>query len=124
MKDSIWKLNPSRYLKECQRLIDLCHSVISGQTSIIEGARSILAYREDMGEGDNKGWNIFVVVESDSDHLPVGEIRQHWAEDALRAKDIEIKNFESFYRKPMIEACYAISTEYKNVVEQVAAPDA
>ena len=36
-----------------------------------------------MWEENNPTWEIFTLVGSGSEHLPVGSVREHWAADAL-----------------------------------------
>ncbi|HEX4343245.1 MAG TPA: hypothetical protein VH255_07630, partial [Verrucomicrobiae bacterium] len=41
----------------------------------------------------------FIAVNSQTDHLPIGEVRQHWNPEELREKDIEIAAFETSERE-------------------------
>ncbi|MGI9088007.1 MAG: hypothetical protein ACR2HH_09760 [Chthoniobacterales bacterium] len=46
----------------------------------------------------------FVAIDSETDDLPVGETRRHWAADALAKKDLEIARCEDVYRHAAHEA--------------------
>ena len=56
---------------------------------------------------------IFRVVSSDSDDLPIGKVRTHWAPAALREKDEKIREVENFYRGRVVEAAALIRERYK-----------
>jgi hypothetical protein len=123
MKDSIWNHNPAKFLKECKRLRALCQRIIDGEESVIEGSRKMVTYRFWMKEEGNIGWSIFTGVSSESDHLPLGAVRRHWAADALKQKDERIMKLENFYRENVIEAARRIRDQYQEYVERGAPPD-
>ena len=118
MRDSIWNNNPEKFVKECKRLRALCQRIISSEESVIEGSQKMLQFRFWMKEGENPDWGIFAVVDSDSDHLPIGSVREHWAKDALNKKDEEIEELERFYREDVLKAVRLIWNQYKTHVEQ------
>jgi hypothetical protein len=49
-----------------------------------------------------------IAVESETDHLPVGEVRKPWASYALREKDVEIAHAEELYRTDFLQTCRKI----------------
>ena len=56
---------------------------------------------------------MFVGIESATDHLPVGEVRKHWAADALVLKDAEIKEAEAFRRDLALKAAQNLILRYE-----------
>jgi hypothetical protein len=52
---------------------------------------------------------LIIGIESETDNLPVGEVRKLWAPDALRVKDFEIVRCEELYRPRFLEACKRIA---------------
>lgn len=116
MKDSIWRRNPAKFVKECKRLRALAQRIIDGQETLIEGSLKMRHYRFAMKEGDNALWNIFNVVCSQSDHLPVGPTRLHWAPEALKAKDLEIDAIEKKYRDAVVKAARQIREDYAKYI--------
>lgn len=121
MKDSIWHHNSGKFVKECKRLRALCQRIIDDKESIIEGSRKMLQYRFWMKEEENKIWMIFLAVDSESEHLPVGAVRAHWNEQALKEKDREIADVENFYRDQVQSTASTIRKQYEQYVEQAAA---
>ncbi len=49
-------------------------------------------------------------LDSETDHLPVGEVRNLWAPDALKEKDVAIARAEESYRTDFLEICRRIVT--------------
>ena len=48
---------------------------------------------------------VFGVVASDCDHLPLGEVRKMWSDEALAKADAEIAKLDAFYRSKVLDAC-------------------
>lgn len=97
---------------------------MDGEESVIEGSRKMLQYQFWMKEEENGMWTIFRVVDSDSDHLPIGAVRAHWNLQALELKDREIAKIEQFYRDQVQSAASRIREQYATYVEQAVTPNA
>ena len=63
--------------------------------------------------GNDEDFLTFTGVASESDHLPIGNVRAHWHPNALEQKDEEIAAFEDLYRKPVVEAAKRIKAKYE-----------
>ena len=100
------------WAKHCAEVRALAQQIIEGEVGIIEGSRRMLAYRTSLHAGDAEEFRIFRGVESESDHLPIGKVRELWSASALREKDVEIKAFEDFYRQQVVEAATKIRQKY------------
>jgi hypothetical protein len=73
---------------------------LGGRVGIIEGARQISRYcggHLGLDEPD-PDLTAFARIDSETDHLPIGEVRQYWAPHALAKKDAEIVRCEALYR--------------------------
>jgi len=57
----------------------------------------------------------FVGVESQTDHLAVGDVRRHWSPDALRLKDDELNEFEAQVRARSLEVCKKLIERYESL---------
>lgn len=53
---------------------------------------------------DDADLRTFVAIESETDSLPVGEVRKLWAPDALERKDVEINRAGKLYQAVAREA--------------------
>lgn len=88
------------------KVVDLARRVISGDLSILLAARELSRLRFSVG-GDE--WDPdfiqFVAIDSETDHLPIGPVRRHWAPDALVEEDQEIARAEAWAREGGLLAC-------------------
>ena len=77
-------------------------------------ARKLASLRHTLvGDKFDDDWRTFIGIDSETDHLPTGEERRHWAPDALAAKDIEIQRAEDMYRDPALTAARNLLRRYK-----------
>lgn len=53
---------------------------------------------------DEADRRLIIAIESETDDLPVGEVRKLWAEAALREKDAEIARAEARWRTQFLDA--------------------
>lgn len=88
-----------------QELISVITMVLDGKVGIIYGSRLIQQYRFDLDDENDKDFGVFVLVDSDTDHLPVDNERDNWSAEALVRKDREIAEVEDFYRRDVFYAC-------------------
>lgn len=51
-------------------------------------------------------------IESETDHLPLGPVRQYWEPEALRRKDAELAECETFFRDSAVKMCRALVERY------------
>ena len=89
-----------------QKVAQIAQGILDGRISIIAGARQISGFcggHIGLDERD-PDLNTFVGIDSETDDLPVGDVRQYWASDALAQKDVEIARCEAMYRELAFEA--------------------
>jgi len=72
---------------------------LAGEIGVIEIAQAISPY-SDLPEPEFRPHlNTFVGIDSETDALPAGTVRQHWAPEVLNQKDKEIAAAESRWRE-------------------------
>ena len=94
---------------ERQRAREIANAVLNGQISILEAVRELvsLAHTDAIRlEADRR---LIIGIESETDHLPVGEVRKLWAPEALREKDVEIAAAEARWKAKLLDACGRIA---------------
>lgn len=98
------------------RARDVAQAVLDGRTTVLEAVRQLvsLAHTDAVAEPDRR---FIIGVESETDHLPVGDVRKLWAPDALKEKDVEIARAEEAYRADFLETCRRIVKENRSVDE-------
>jgi hypothetical protein len=84
----------------------VAQAILDGRISIIAGARQIRRFCGGHAGLDERDPDLttFVAIDGETDDLPIGDVRQHWALDALAQKDLEIARCEAIYREPALEA--------------------
>lgn len=90
----------------------VAHKVLDGELGIVEGCRLLasLASRFDVSESD--ALKTIIVVESETEALPVGEFRSQWHPESLAKKDAEFAPYIEKVRPLVLEACRALVQEY------------
>lgn len=93
---------------ERNRAREISKSVLDGKTTILEAARGLLhfAYTDAISSAEDK--KLIIAIESETDGLPIGEVRKLWAPDALREKDIEMSRAEALWKSEFLEMCKRI----------------
>jgi hypothetical protein len=83
-----------------QKIVEIARRILDGSMSIIAGSRQLRAFCGGHGRIDefDPDFLTFVGIDSETDDLPVGESRHHWAAQALAKKDVEIARCEDLYR--------------------------
>jgi hypothetical protein len=88
-----------RRVKRARRAIGRTAArIIAGELPYLDGARVLLRLRAEADLPEDPDFNIFVLIESETDYLPVGTQRPYWAEAALKLKDADIRRAEEWAR--------------------------
>ena len=82
---------------------------MDGRTTVLEAVRRLvsLAHTDAISHVEDR--RLIIGIESETDDLPVGEVRKLWTPDALETKDVEIARCEELYKAPFLEACRRIA---------------
>ena len=94
---------------ERHRAKEIAVAVLDGRTTILEGARELspLAHTDAIANEDDR--RLIIGIDSETDHLPVGKVREHWAADALETKDAEITIAEERWKARFRDVCKRIA---------------
>ena len=95
------------------KIVTLAKSIVFGELGIVAGARQLAAWRFDVGAENDPDFVFFVGVDSETDHLPVGDVRSHWSPDALRAKDEQLRDYEASVRDEAFRVCRSLIQKYE-----------
>ena len=116
MLDHIYNLEERRRLVD--QLLAKANAFLAGQVGPIEAARSLARFR-----GIDKHLDevlvTFVVVDSETDALPLGEVRELWNTEALKRQDIEIAKAESRYREMVSDACHGLVRNLAPILDEL-----
>jgi len=82
--------------------------VLSGQLGILAAAWSIDPFTDSLPELFGEDEPIFTAICSETDHLPIGRVRDLWHSDFLPEKDVEIARCEELWPDEVLGACERI----------------
>jgi hypothetical protein len=108
--------NETEILRAHSEVVSTARAILSGSIGVVEGARQFCKLGHALGVDRDPDFTFFVGLESETDHLPVGEVRRHWAEDALRRTDEELRGCEAFYRANAFRVCQSLIQRYDKSV--------
>jgi hypothetical protein len=57
---------------------------------------------------------LFVAIASQTDHLPIGDVRKHYSRNALQKVDAEIQSVEKYYRPQIQTACEKLIARFND----------
>src|ERR1043165_6813817 len=100
--------NETEILRAQSEVVSTARGILSGVVGIVEGARRLTKLGHALGVDRDPDFTFFIGVDSQTDHLPVGEVRRHWAADALRRTDEELRACESFFRADAFRVCQSL----------------
>jgi hypothetical protein len=89
-------------------IIELCSAMIGGSVDLIEGCRRLVSLRHQVKETDNEIFFAVRAVDSETDHFPVGAMREQCSEDFLRKSDKEIAEYLEDATPSIISSCEEI----------------
>ena len=91
-----------------QRAKEIAQAALDGRITVLEAVRVLVSLAHTDAVADVEDRKFIIGIESETDHLPVGEVRKLWALSALREKDVEIARAEQLYRSDFLETCRRI----------------
>jgi hypothetical protein len=93
-------------------IVAAAQSILSGELGVVAGARQLCGLGHQVGAGHDPDFIVFIGIDSESDHLPIGEVRQRWNPDALLAKDAGLADYETRVRERAFAACRSLIEKY------------
>jgi len=102
---------------ERRRTKEIAAAVLDGRTTLLEAVRELCPLAHTDAITDEEDRTLVIAIESETDDLPVGEVRKLWAPSALEAKDAEIARAEELYKARFLEACKRIAEPSRPVNE-------
>ena len=91
--------------KKREELVSVAQAMIDGKINLVEGCHLLYALRNIVEASDDEIFSEIVLVESDTDHLPLLQAREHCDPDYLRRVDQEIEDYLRDTAPDIIRAC-------------------
>jgi len=88
---------------------EISEAVLDGRTTILEAARELISIAHTDAIASEADRKLIILIESETDDLPIGRVRKLWAADALQAKQPEIERAEALWKTAFLDACNRIA---------------
>jgi len=89
-------------------LVAVATAMLEDRVKLIEGARKICALRHQVGDPENEAFMPIRAIESETDHFPLGKMRDQCASDYLQRMDAEMNRYLADAREDILLACREI----------------
>ena len=97
-----------------RKVVEIAQAMIDSRLGVVEGSRLLAGLRFEVCEEDfDPDFLPFVGIDSETDHLPLGKVREHWDPTALAEKDAELEKAETFDRDTALAACRALLIRFR-----------
>jgi hypothetical protein len=109
-----------REMMERRRLVEVAHAMLDGKLSFLEGAVQVHAIKNrliGMAERD-PDFGAFLLIMSETDHLPLEAQRHLWAPEALARLEPEFKRTEEWARSFAPQACRNLITRFDTIGDE------
>jgi hypothetical protein len=95
------------------QVISTAQAMLDGQLNFLIGSRRLAALRyETDAAADDADFMIFVAIDSETDALPLGAVREHWDHDALARLEPEIEEAEHWATTAGADACRSLIARF------------
>ena len=85
------------------KVAQLARGMLDGSVNYLEGANRLSVLQHDAGVADDdQDFTVFALISSETDALPIGNVKKHWAEEALK-RNAQKRNESIKWAKEMSE---------------------
>ncbi|MEM5317591.1 hypothetical protein [Paraburkholderia sp. JHI869] len=116
--------NADLWRKHCRRIRARALDLLEGRLGVIETARLMLPLAYWTKVQNEPEFLLFRAIASETDDLPVGDVRAHWAADALEREDVRIEAAEKSWREQALSAAEKLVERYQwTIARRHSSPD-
>ncbi|SDR15763.1 hypothetical protein SAMN05428982_3401 [Pseudoxanthomonas sp. CF385] len=91
------------------RVVEICSGILDGTFPVLEGCRLLSSLRwEAQVDQSDTDFDTFTAIDSETDALPIGEVRRNWDPEALQALEPEIRSATEWASSLALPACKAV----------------
>lgn len=110
--------NEALWRKHCRKIHARALDLLEGRLGVIETARVMLPLAYWTKVQNDPEFLLFRAIASETDDLPVGNVRAHWAADSLEREDVRIEAAEKLWREQALSAAEKLVKRYQWAVRQ------
>ena len=91
-------------------VVQVSRQVLAGERGIIAASRDLWRLGHDVVPDwrDDDDFRLFGAIDTETDHLPLEDMRPLWDATAFEAKQAEIRRLETLYRADADAACRSL----------------
>ncbi len=93
---------------------ETAQAVIAGTLGPIDAARRFVGLAAELNALDEEAFLFFLGLDSESDHFPLGAVREQWSESALEREDRERRDYEARVRDEAVKNCEGLLSKYSS----------
>lgn len=94
-----------------RELTIVAEALLGNEIGVIEASRRVVSLRVELKLFDYEVLDVFRAIESSTDHLILNYENFPLSEDRKHANEIEIKDYENYYREAAEKACHEIISD-------------
>lgn len=98
-----------------QEAIDIASAIIKGTLHPLEGCRRLVRLKDDIGLGDEDCFNQIRATESETDHLPLGDLKLECSASYLERVEREEREYLESALGDIVKACEEIIKKLKSL---------
>lgn len=95
-------------------IVLIAKSLLANDIGLIEASRKLVKLQYEANLENEEDLKIFWIIETETDHLPIGQQRTNVSHQRLIESDKEIKDCEEFYRDAVRTACINIISNFSD----------
>ena len=99
-------------ITKVNEILVVVNDILGGKIGSIKASRKLIRLFNDIGSDSDIDLLVFKALDSETDHLPVGKLRENYSSKRLKEIDEEIKKYEDFYRDSIMNASKNILEKY------------
>ncbi len=100
--------NIAHWENNCRKIHARAVDLLDGRRGVIETARALCLLASWTCLEEDADLSVFRSIDSETNILPIGEVRQHWAPDSLKRYDVLINKAEEQYKDVALAAAARI----------------
>jgi hypothetical protein len=94
-------------------VVDAASALVSGHMGVVEAARRLSKLRFDADAEGDDDFLFFLAIDSETDHFPVGKVRENWSASALAREDALREGYERDAREDAIKHAHNLIRKYR-----------
>lgn len=94
------------------RIVDLASDILRDRVNLVEGCRKLVQLHAQLDDKDDELFLPIIALESETDHLPVGETRAFWCPEALAKKEKAVEPYLDAMRDEVKAVCRLLVAKY------------